>query len=192
MKERNNKSSLVLTPETWIISDTHFGHQNILRLCSRPDDSFTLIERRWHELIGKDDLVLHLGDLAFRNTSEELQKQLKALPGHKFLLKGNHDRQRPEWYRDLGFELIESFLWHEPRVGKAIRFSHRADTYFFDWSTNIHGHCHCNGYSEALDRNRDYRNVSVEVMNYEPVRLEDVLWGEKYQGIRQAPVQHAR
>ena len=39
-----------------------------------------------------------------------------------------------------------------------------------------------------MDRRRDYRNVSIEVMDYRPWRLEDILYGNHYQAIEDAPV----
>lgn len=174
-------SQMPLSLETFIIADTHFGHQNILRLCNRPSDSFSTIQRRWKELVTPDDVVLHLGDLCFRNTSDWMQGLLRSLPGRKFLIRGNHDKQRDEWYQRLGYTVIDPFLWHEPRHGKAIRFSHRPDIEYLDWSTNVHGHLHSNGYPPSISPERDYRNVSVEVMNYEPVRLEHILYGDRYQ-----------
>jgi len=38
-------NQIVITPDSWIISDTHFFHENIGRYCNRPEN--------WQELIIK-------------------------------------------------------------------------------------------------------------------------------------------
>lgn len=69
----------------FIISDTHFGHANIIDYCNRPfrdvfDMDETLI-RNWNEVVGKDDLVYHLGDFAFHKDKEDLMGLLSRLHG---------------------------------------------------------------------------------------------------------------
>jgi len=55
---------LTITQNTWIISDTHFFHENIGKYCSRPDNWQQLIIKNWNVLISPDENVLHLGDFA--------------------------------------------------------------------------------------------------------------------------------
>ncbi len=50
--------------DTWIISDTHFGHKNIIKYCDRPLNHNELMIEQWGDLIKWQDNVLHLGDLA--------------------------------------------------------------------------------------------------------------------------------
>ena len=52
-------------------SDTHFGHENIIKYCKRPfkdvkEHDAELI-RRWNEKVPEDGIVFHLGDVAFGN-----------------------------------------------------------------------------------------------------------------------------
>ena len=53
----------------WFTSDTHFGHKNILKFCKRPWDTVEeMVEgliQNWNRVVGKDDLIFHLGDFAF-------------------------------------------------------------------------------------------------------------------------------
>jgi calcineurin-like phosphoesterase family protein len=53
-----------VTPDTWIISDTHFYHENIGRYCSRPENWQELIIKNWNDQVAPGDTVLHLGDFA--------------------------------------------------------------------------------------------------------------------------------
>jgi calcineurin-like phosphoesterase family protein len=49
---------------TWIISDTHFFHENIGRYCDRPDGWQDTIIENWNRMIQPEEIVFHLGDLA--------------------------------------------------------------------------------------------------------------------------------
>lgn len=50
----------------WFTSDTHFGHKNILRFCKRPWNTVEEMDegliQNWNKVVGKDDIVFHLGD----------------------------------------------------------------------------------------------------------------------------------
>ena len=169
-------NKLNLSLDTWIISDTHFNHDNIVRYCNRPLDHTEIMIDRWNRFVKDDDQVLHLGDIIL-GKRDVAYRVLSLLKGEKFFIRGNHDRQTEEWYYEHGFTEIEPFFWWH---GKAkVYFSHLPDMKE-RWTINIHGHIHNNGYSEDTPR-YDYRNVSVEVMDYRPARLKQVLDGVSYQ-----------
>jgi len=46
----------------FFISDTHFGHENIIRMCRRPFGSVTEMDEalvaRWNERVGATDTIL--------------------------------------------------------------------------------------------------------------------------------------
>ena len=54
---------------TFLISDTHFGHENIIKSCGRPFNSFTdmnnTIINDWNAVVEPDDIVYCLGDWNF-------------------------------------------------------------------------------------------------------------------------------
>lgn len=86
--------------KVFFTSDTHFGHQNIIKFCCRPfQDVYymdnALIEN-WNKTVKENDFVFHLGDFAIGN-SELWCNTLKQLNGNIVLIKGNHDIQN---YRD--------------------------------------------------------------------------------------------
>jgi calcineurin-like phosphoesterase family protein len=155
---------------TWIISDTHFGHANISKLCDRPPNVDRLMAKLWHEEVRPTDHVLHLGDVGWKG------QRIPYLPGVVHYIGGNHDRRKDhEMLAAKGWERISDLVrW------KLVMFSHYplADS---QWGTstrtNIHGHIHNNGWPENLML-RDRRNVSVEVIGYRPVRLGQVLRGQ--------------
>jgi calcineurin-like phosphoesterase family protein len=49
----------------WVIGDTHFYHTKIGAMCKRPKDWQDIIIENWKNLIGKDEMILHVGDLYF-------------------------------------------------------------------------------------------------------------------------------
>lgn len=170
-----------ITLDTWIVSDTHFGHENIVRYCNRPENHNDVMLARWNAVVGDDENVLHLGDLIFRNIPGSLYA--RQLKGRKYLLKGNHDSGSLSWFVDRGFERLEERQIPWEYEDKQVIFSHQPISALAKWDINIHGHIHNNGWEPTTDVTRDYRNVSVEVMDYTPVRLRDILENGKYQGI---------
>ncbi len=61
----NTQPEIKITPETWIVSDTHFFHINIGKYCNRPENWQDMIIENWNRLVSPDDDVLHLGDYCF-------------------------------------------------------------------------------------------------------------------------------
>ena len=80
--------------KVYFTSDTHFGHENIIRHCNRPfrnaEEMNAELIRRWRETVPEDGIVFHLGDFAHGNASL-WNDILSALPGRKYLILGNHD-----------------------------------------------------------------------------------------------------
>lgn len=169
-----------ITLDTWVISDTHFRHKNIIRYCNRPMNHDSIMAGNWNKLVGHNDTILHLGDVAvwYGGTSEAVDILANLNGAKKYLILGNHDKLGAAWYEALGFEIVPDQTVNFK--GKKVHFSHYPETENLKWHTNIHGHIHNNGYPPQADPQRDYRNVSVEVMNYEPVRLKDILYNGRY------------
>jgi len=190
--------------DTWVISDTHFLHKNIIGYCGRPFMHDVIMVAHWIKNINDDDTVLHLGDL-FMGNATTAKLLLEQLPGDKYMIRGNHDKKSIKWYEEIGFKLVGDFgriYWKEPiwehlpitdppyiaeTKGKTILFSHEPQVDAPEpWDINIHGHIHNNGYPIGTPEDKDYRNVSVEVVGYRPVRLSDILYGGKYQSRKEA------
>lgn len=163
---------------TFIISDTHFGHYNILKFLRkdgtplRPDTSIVDHDERlisnWNSVVSAQDKVYHLGDVGFLSFTR-LASVLKQLNGTKVLIKGNHDHfklsQYQQYFKDVrAYHVLDKFiLSHIPIHPESIS----------RWVGNIHGHVHDN----SLNDNR-YINVSVENINYTPIDFESIR--EKY------------
>ena len=81
----------------WFTSDTHFGHENVLRFCERPWKTVEAMNKalidRINACVAPDDILYHLGDFSFRITVEEalaLRKQIRCRNIH--WVPGNHDK----------------------------------------------------------------------------------------------------
>lgn len=80
--------------KTYVISDTHFGHANIIKLADRPfknvDEMNKTIINNWNSIVNDEDIVYILGDFSFKGKSADYYA--KQLKGRKILIKGNHDK----------------------------------------------------------------------------------------------------
>ena len=77
----------------YFISDTHFGHANIVKMCERPYPDVEAMNEAliaaWNERVHGDDTIYIIGDMFFRCADPE--SILKRLKGKKRLIVGNHD-----------------------------------------------------------------------------------------------------
>ena len=55
----------------FVIGDTHFLHENIIKYCNRPTDFNKLIIKNWNKVVKAEDVVIHLGDVACDFTGNE-------------------------------------------------------------------------------------------------------------------------
>jgi len=158
----------------WYTSDHHFGHKNITAYCNRPPNIDGTMAKRWRDQVGHDDTVLHLGDFALPDWRVDVDgwwsDLMHSLPGKIFLIPGNHDRKKNlAQLKRLGVTVIEPF------VENGVWFAHKPQP---TEGVMVHGHIHNNLYPFNLKGSKGiYRNISVEVTNYRPVTLADILAG---------------
>lgn len=159
----------------WITGDTHLGHDNIAKYCNRPDDyNEKIIEGL--SVLRYDDVLIHLGDVAFKNRGWE-EKYLGNIPCKKWLIIGNHDKSYT-WHLKLGWDWVgESMILY--RYGKRIEFSHKPIP-AYNCDIQIHGHFHNNPpeYWEGhLKEALSYKHILLvlENIDYKPIRLENLL-----------------
>lgn len=165
--------------DIWVISDTHFGHENIIKYCDRPfkssDEMTSILIDNWNSRVKDEDIVYHLGDVYY-GSQDFGYSVLKALKGRKRLILGNHDiGQNPVllncfqkilmWRMFPEFEILMTHVpVHESTLGP--RKDKRGNSYYLK---NVHGHTHLN---EIKDRR--YKNVCVEKTNYTPINIEEL------------------
>lgn len=160
----------------WLISDTHFNHENIIRYCNRPfsnaKEMNECIRDNWNETVKPGDIVYHLGDVFMGNFEEDIERFLCSLHGRKRLLLGNHDNGKNQilqrvfqkidvWRMFPEFKLI---LTHVPIHPGSFR--HKC-------LLNLHGHTHDNDVVHEDNTPDDrYVNVCVDKTNFFPINLD--------------------
>lgn len=160
--------------KTFLISDTHFGHTNILKFLRedgsklRPwedikEHDHALIDN-WNSVVKPEDKVYHLGDVGLSNATH-LLRVMQSLNGTKVLIKGNHDNLKLSQYAQV-FKDVRAchslngiFLAHIPIHPNSLE----------RWKGQVHGHLHAQIVGDPL-----YYNVAVEQINYTPIDFEEV------------------
>lgn len=156
---------------TWIIADTHFFHANIGMYCSRPEGWQDLIIENWNRFIQPGDTVFHLGDLGL-GKKEDTEVLVPLLNGKLYLMRGNHDRRGVTFYQGLVITLVKDPYHIEQASGLRLVFSHRPIVPLPPDVLNLHSHIHNN---PAPELEPHHVNLSIEVRQYRPWRLGDVL-----------------
>ncbi|MEL7590310.1 MAG: metallophosphoesterase [Anaerolineaceae bacterium] len=168
-------TTLPITHNIWIISDTHFFHENIGRYCNRPENWQELIIKNWNDLISPDETVLHLGDFSFGKRSN-FDLLIEQLHGKIILIRGNHDRLSKVRYDVRGVTIVSESIYVELDEKVKIIFSHWPVVPLDDGVINIHGHIHNSPPPpEGSVLGPNHINMSVEVRDYRPWRLKDIL-----------------
>ena len=148
----------------YLTTDTHLGHENMIRICNRPSNFSDIILENWRKTITVDDTVIHLGDSAFRDNYLE---ELKNCPGKKILVKGNHDSKSAFHYMQYFDFVCNRFLIRIESIN--ILFSHQPQ-WFHDYHINIHGHQHN---LSREDFSCLHLPLAIENMGYEFIPMDD-------------------
>ena len=166
---------VVISPDTWIISDPHFFHENIGRYCKRPENWQELIIKKWNDLISPEDTVLHLGDFALGKKSN-FERLIGTLNGRLILIQGNHDRLSQIFCEAHGVTLIKNSFQIVLESQINLVFSHRPIVPLDDGWVNLHDHIHnLPPPPEGSNLGPNHINMSIEVREYRPWRLKDII-----------------
>jgi calcineurin-like phosphoesterase family protein len=158
--------------QTFITSDQHFGHFNIIKYCNRPfetlEDMNEILLHNWNSTIRPKDKVYFLGDLAFGKNSKT-DDWLEQLNGDITFFVGNHDASNDiEFVTCAIVKLgdIPFYMTHDPG---------NVPDFWRGWV--IHGHHHNNLPNEYPFVNSYAKtiNVSVELTNYTPINKVPLL-----------------
>ena len=165
--------------KTFITSDLHFGHKNIMKFCPvtrarfRDDVSYMneAMVKEWNDMVAPEDLTYILGDVAFMSGSDA-GRIVNRLNGTKILVEGNHDRKtlmdatfrnafaEVHKYLDINYNGTKCVMFHYP-IAEWDQM-HRGAVHF-------HGHLHGNksgleGF-RALDAGMDATGFIVQDMD---------------------------
>jgi len=175
--------------ETFLISDTHFSHANILTFTDkdkvplRPefkniDEMDELMIENWNKTVSDSDKVYHLGDVTMHKRYLNIVARLK---GKKRLILGNHDIFDYKLYAKL-FDGVYA-MRVLPKLGLMLTHVPIHKSSIKKGWINVHGHTHKHivdvhgtlNSSQDAEADIFYLNVSVERHNYTPVHVDIAL-----------------
>lgn len=153
----------IFTPDTFVISDQHFGHKNIeefepSRSARCKELGFETFEEmiiaKHNSVVKEDDIVVFLGDFSF---SDPLLWSSK-LNGRKFLIVGNHDRPGPQPYKDFEFVFRGVYIQHNEFVLEYHEEDQLLSGVIIDIDGKALGFSH---YCVGIDDNYDHKNTKI-------------------------------
>lgn len=154
------------SPSDKFVSDTHFGHENILNFERTQFSTIEEHDQFIKKLITKEaktcNVLYHLGD--FGELSEENIKFWHNLPCHTVLIRGNHDSQKGKLLQAFDFVSDTPIFYN-----KRILLSHEPLPVTNE-TLNLHGHLH-----NAKLHNKNYVNLSIDVANYKLMTGKKVM-----------------
>ena len=169
--------------EIWLTSDTHFGHDKDFVWNARGFENIEQhnqeIIKRWNEVVKKDDIVYHLGDVMLGDLEAGIEC-LKQLNGQIKIVLGNHDtKNRVKAYKELdnvevlGYTTIlkykkyHFYLSHYPTLTDNMD----EDKPLKARVLNLYGHTHQT--TKFLDEQLNY-HVGIDTHG-RPIKLDNII-----------------
>lgn len=149
---------------TWITSDLHFGHKNIMKFCPvtrarfRDDVSYMneAMVLEWNAKVQPEDVVYILGDVAFMSGSDA-GRMVNRLNGKKILVEGNHDRKtlQDQTFRSA-FAEVHKYLDITYDGHKIVMFHYPIAEWDQMHRGALHFHGHLHGGKSGLEQYRAF------------------------------------
>lgn len=126
----------------YYISDLHYGHENIIKICNRP---FTTVEEMNKSIVDiinntcdADDILYHIGDIAMKKKwYNELTPQLNC---KLVCINGNHDKRFVQ-----GADILE--IKEDKRLVVLCHYP------IYSWNKAHHGSIHLYGHTHKILEN---------------------------------------
>lgn len=164
----------------WLTTDWHLGHENIKEYENRPDNFEELILKHHKEVIGKDDILINLGDTIFSNKINLKDYMSQIDCRKKILVRGNHDKCHTDsWFINNGFDSVCDIM-----AIKKVFLSHKPIE-LPPFSINIHGHMHSGNMMDTSYYSyysSHHFLLGLENTNYYPVKISDIINGKYIKG----------
>jgi len=168
--------------KTYITSDLHFGHKNIMRFCSESrahyDNDVEYMNRtmvqEWNEVVDHDDTVYILGDVAFMSGSDA-GRIVNRLNGTKILIEGNHDRKNllDATFRNA-FAEVHKYLDIVYNGNKVIMFHYPIAEWDQMHRGSVHFHGHLHGNTSGLEKFR-CKDVGMDATRRIVISMDDAV-----------------
>lgn len=168
---------------TYFTADLHLDHIKVIDYEGRPFSSVEemneTIITNWNSRISNVDQVYILGDFVW-GKGEDANRFLKRLNGQKFLVRGNHDHFTKDNKFDknlVGWVKDYHVLRKDDNIFVLMHYP------IYVWDRKDHGSIHLYGHVHR-DKSMHHpllsslgraMNVGVDVTNFTPVSIEEVL-----------------
>jgi len=165
---------------TYVTSDLHFGHKNVIKYNPkfRPYKDHEEMDadmiRQWNAIVNPEDLVYILGDISFYKVEKTISI-LNQLNGNKILIVGNHDQHllKSQEFKNCfqGVYDYKSIKWNNTKVC----MMHYPISEWHDChhgSVMLHGHLH--GNQSGLCKYR-IRDVGFDATGNIVTLLDDIV-----------------
>lgn len=180
--------------ETWFISDTHWGHKNIIQYSNRPFASVEEMNEKlidnWNRNVKTGDTVYHLGDFSFQSYKEFVPTLLR-LHGNIHVVLGNHDQNITKNRNELlkiKLSSIQNYLEVKvPGCPMLILFHYGMRVWNKSHHDSIHLYGHSHGSLPPFGKSVDVGVDCTEVVcatgpgglktqdEYRPIHLDEII-----------------
>lgn len=168
--------------KTYVTSDIHFGHKNIMSFCpvtrARYNNDVEYMNeamvKEWNEIVNPEDTVYILGDVAFMPASKAAET-VKRLNGRKILIEGNHDKKA---LKDPSFNKcfaeIHPYLEVNYNGHKICMFHYPIAEFNQQHRGALHFHGHLHGNPSGLEHYR-VLDVGMDATGWIVLEMEDAI-----------------
>ena len=168
--------------KTYITSDLHFGHKNIMKFCPETrarfrDDVEYMTEamiKEWNDIVNTGDLVYILGDVAFCH-ADKATSIMNRLNGDKILIEGNHDRKalkNDDFY--YSFKEVHNYLDISYNGHMIVMFHYPIAEWDQMHRGALHFHGHLHGSPSGLEKYR-CRDMGMDATGMIVTSMEDAI-----------------
>lgn len=163
---------------SWFTSDSHFGHENIIKYVKRPfanaNEADEFMIQEWNKRVKPEDTIYHNGDfcLGVPDKFKYSQNIIRRLNGNIEFLMGNHDPEN--WLSknvNPGFRSIGQYREIKVNGQSIVLFHYALRTWRHDlrgtWHLYGHSHAALPGYGKSFD-------VGVDAWKFSPVHFDEI------------------
>ena len=168
--------------KTYIGSDFHWGHQNIMKFCPQSRARFKndvnymneQMVLEWNQIVEPEDLVYMLGDVAFL-PAQKATEYMRRCNGRKILVQGNHDRKilNDPSFRGC-FEEVHHYLDITYNGTKVVMFHYPIAEFDQQHRGAIHFHGHLHGGVSGLEHYR-VRDMGMDATGQIVIPMERAI-----------------
>jgi calcineurin-like phosphoesterase family protein len=167
---------------TFITSDLHFGHKNIMSFCPQSRARFRndvnymneQMVAEWNSIVKPGDLVYILGDVAFL-PAQKAAEYMNRCNGRKILVQGNHDRKtlNDPSFRSC-FEEVHHYLDINYNGHKCVMFHYPIAEWDQMHRGALHFHGHLHGGTSGMEEFR-CRDMGMDATGMIVVEMERAI-----------------